>query len=764
MKQNNELVLEGLDCANCAAKIEHEVNLLDSVNKATLNFINKTLIIDIKEQHLVDTVFNDIKKIISKHEPDVIVKEKIIEPSNKKTLLIIGIICASCGYKMEEKIKNIEGVKEAHLNFSTGKLTLEITNVNDIDKIITKAKKIIKDIEPEVTVEIEEALTYDKDAKSNGKLYKLALGILLFLTARFLNIDNTIELILYTVSYIILGGAVLLRAGKNILRGQFFDENFLMSIATIGAIAIGEFPEGVAVMLFYQIGEFFQDMAVNRSRSSIASLMDLRPDYANLKKNSETVRVDPEGVNVGDIIIVKPGERIPLDGVVIEGESMVDTSALTGESVPRKIKVKEEVLSGMINKNGVLTVEVKKPFSESTLAKIFDLVENASSRKAPTEQFISKFARYYTPVVVFSALALALIPPIITGSPFNQWIYRSLVFLVISCPCALVVSIPLGFFGGIGGASKKGILIKGGNFLEALNKVDIAVFDKTGTLTKGVFKVIKVNPSDSFTKKDLLMYGAYGEAFSTHPIAISIRDEYNKDILEEKVTFYDEISGHGIIAKFEDKTIVIGNKKLMEREGISYSDSNIIGTIVHIAVNNEYVGNIIIADEIKEDSIETIKGLKSLGVSETIMLTGDRKDVAESIGKTLSLTKVYSELLPDQKVEKLEMIEQSKDKGTVLFVGDGINDAPVLARADVGIAMGGLGSDAAIEAADVVLMNDKPSNLVDAIKMARRTRRIVFQNIIFALGVKAFFLILGAFGITTMWEAVFADVGVTLIA
>jgi Cd2+/Zn2+-exporting ATPase len=538
-----------------------------------------------------------------------------------------------------------------------------------------------------------------------------------------------------------------------------------MGIATLGAFSIGEYPEGVAVMLFYQIGEFFQDLAVNRSRKSIKSLMNLRPDYANKLVDGQIERVDPETIQIGDHILVQPGEKIPLDGFVLEGNSMVDTSALTGESVPRSVSPSSDVLSGMINKNGVLTIEVKKSFADSTLAKIFDLVENASARKAPTEQFITKFARYYTPIVVFSALSLAVLPPLFTAGTFSEWFYRALVFLVISCPCALVVSIPLSFFGGIGGASKKGILIKGGNYLEALNHVDIAVFDKTGTLTKGIFKVIKIHSESHLTNEELLRYAAYAEAFSSHPIAASIRNAYNAPVDKEAVNNYNEISGYGISSTIDNHQILIGNSKLMAQENIEIKkDDAQIGTVVHIAMDGQYAGYILIADEIKEDAKETIDKLKALGIKETIMLTGDHKDVAETICNTLGLTSYYADLLPDQKVEQLEIIEQRKGKGALIFLGDGINDAPVLARADVGIAMGGLGSDAAIEAADVVLMDDAPSKLAEAISLARHVRKIVTQNIVFALGIKGLVLILGALGFASMWAAVFADVGVALIA
>jgi len=570
---------------------------------------------------------------------------------------------------------------------------------------------------------------------------------------------------MFLVSYLILGGEVVWRAIKNITRGQIFDENFLMSVATIGAFAIGDFPEAVAVMLFYQIGEYFQDMAVRRSKKSIAELMDIRPDFANLRKDGDINRVAPDIVNIGDVIVVKPGEKIPLDGVVIEGESMLDTMALSGESVPRKASVSDTVLSGCINQSGVLTIEVTKTFDESTVAKIIDLVENANSKKAPTENFITTFSKYYTPVVVGLAALLAVIPPLFLGGLWAEWINRGLIFLVISCPCAFVVSIPLGFFGGIGGASKKGVLVKGSNYLEALNNLDIVVFDKTGTLTKGVFKVTNIIPANDYSEEALLEITANAEAFSNHPIAMSVLKAYGREADKDKISGYMEISGYGISVVVGGKKVLAGNHKLMQLENIGFTESDDIGTKIYVAVDGAFAGCIVISDEIKADSKAAIAELKSKGVRKTVMLTGDNPQIAEAIAKELQLDEVYAGLLPDQKVEKVEILNgQKSPKGKLAFVGDGINDAPVLARADVGIAMGGLGSDAAIEAADVVLMTDEPSKLGDAIDVAKFTKRIVWQNIIFALGIKGVFLVLGAFGVASMWEAVFADVGVSILA
>ena len=571
--------------------------------------------------------------------------------------------------------------------------------------------------------------------------------------------------ILFLIVYLIVGYDVLLKALKNASKGRVFDENFLMSIATVGAVIIGEVPEAVGVMLFYKIGEYLQSIAIGKSRKSITSLMQIRPDSANLKVGSEIKVVSPEEVSIGDIIVVKPGEKIPLDGVVVDGFSMVDTSALTGESVLREIGVGESALSGFINKNALLTIEVTKEFGESTVSKILDLVENASSKKSKTENFISKFAKYYTPFVLFSAMAIAFIPPLVVpNAEFLDWFYRGLVFLVVSCPCALVLSIPLSFFSGIGNSSKHGILIKGSNYLEALKNVDTVVFDKTGTLTKGVFKVTKVSPV-GISEKELIEYAAYAEVNSNHPIAKSIVNYYKESIDLEKITYFEEIAAHGIKVKYNDLHILAGNDKLMRSENILYFKTDDIGTVVYIAVNGAYRGYIVISDEIKEDSKEAIKKLKLSGVKEVVMLTGDNEKVANKIAKELGIDKVYSNLLPNEKVDRLEEIFKNKlSKEKVAFVGDGINDAPVLARADVGIAMGALGSDAAIEAADVVLMTDEPSKIAKAIEIARKTNKIVWQNIVFALGVKAIVLILSAGGVATMWEAIFADVGVALIA
>lgn len=597
-------------------------------------------------------------------------------------------------------------------------------------------------------------------------LMRLGGGAILAAAGMFLPVSGITELLIFLAAYLIVGGEVVLAAARNIVRGQVFDENFLMALATIGAFAIGEYPEGVAVMLFYQVGELFQGMAVNRSRRSITALMDIRPEFAYLKEGSNLRKVSPEEVRVGDSIVVKPGEKVPLDGIILEGSAMMDTSALTGESVPRSTQPGSQVLSGFINRNGVITIEVTKDFGESAVSQILELVQNATNNKAKTENFITKFARAYTPVVVITALLLAVVPPLVlSGATFSDWIYRALVFLVISCPCALVVSIPLGFFGGIGAASKNGILVKGSNYLEALNDVKIVVFDKTGTLTKGQFTVTGNVPAEGFTEQELLRVAAYAESHSSHPIAESIRAAYGEPIPGEAIKGYNEISGHGIAVTVEGQAVLAGNARLMEREGIASVIPQEYGTIVHIAVDKRYAGYLVIADEVKDDSLKAIQALNALGIHKTVMLTGDAAPVAESVGRQLGIQEIHAELLPGDKVAAIEQLEREKGpKEKIIFVGDGINDTPVLARADVGIAMGGLGSDAAIEAADIVIMTDEPSKIASAIGIAKRTRTIVWQNIAFALGVKAVFLLLGAFGIATMWEAVFSDVGVTVLA
>jgi Cd2+/Zn2+-exporting ATPase len=769
MVKKKEYILAGLNCADCAAKIEAQIKALPGVNWVNLNFGTSILSIEADGQLLGD-IIEQARKIIGKIEPGVVIQEKRQTMNPKKIYVLLGLNCANCAAKIEAAVRDLPGVANASLDLVSRKLKVEVHSGVRLHRLEAEIIRIVNKHEPDVVVsqlEQKKASSFLNVEKQGKKLELVRLigGALLYLAAILFTFSHGAELALFGISYILIGGEVLLQAASNIIRGQVFDENFLMTIATIGAFAIHQYPEAVAVMLFYQIGEFFQDLAVNRSRRSIQALLDIRPDYANLKKGEEIVSVSPEEVAIGDVVIIRPGERVPLDGRIISGKSMVDTSALTGESMPRGVKAGDDILSGFINTSGVLVVEVSKEYSESTVAKILDLVENASSKKAPTENFITKFARYYTPAVVLVAIALAVVPPLVfPGALFSLWLYRALVFLVISCPCALVVSIPLGFFGGIGAASRSGVLVKGSNYLEAFNNIDAVVFDKTGTLTKGVFMVTAIVPTERFTEDELLAAAACAEAYSTHPIARSILDAFGREVAKDCIDVYEEISGYGVKVVAEGKTILAGNRKLMAKEGITVHGQEKAGTAVHVVIDGQYAGYLLICDQIKEDSIDTIRGLKEMGVRKLVMLTGDNKVVAAEVAGKLELDEFYAELLPHDKVSKMEEVYALKKKGNLIFVGDGINDAPVLARADVGVAMGGLGSDAAIEAADVVLMTDEPSRLLTAIRIAHRTRSIVWQNIVVTLTVKAIVLALGAGGIATLWEAVFADVGVALIA
>lgn len=687
----------------------------------------------------------------------------------KLEIVLEGIHCASCAAKIESEVSALAGVAGASINMVNGNLDLDVDKDLDVKSTVRSIEKIVDRIEPGVKVihsygeDADRPKETEDDGEGREELYRIMFAAALFAISFFIK-EGNVKTGVLTLSYLFAGSDIVLRSFRNILKGDVFDENFLMSLATFGAIMIGEYSEAVAVMLFYQVGEMFQERAVNKSRKSIKSLLDIRPDYANIVRAGNTERVSPEEVRIGDTIAVKPGEKIPLDGVVISGESRVNTSALTGESVPRGIKKGDEALSGFVNETGLIEIEVTKLFGESTVSRILDLVQNASGKKAPTENFITKFAKYYTPAVVALALVIGLGIPLVTSGDFSTWIYRSLVFLVISCPCALVVSIPLGFFGGIGASSKAGILVKGGNYLEALNDVKYVVMDKTGTLTKGVFEVQSVVPAVGYSEVEVLEYAAIAEVHTTHPIGKSVISKYGKSPDEKRIGKYEEISGHGIVAEIDGKTVLVGNEKHLRAQGVDFKEE-LSGTVVLVAIDGNYAGKIEIADEIKEDAAESIRELKKLGVKEITMLTGDSEDTAEKISKELGLDRYFAKLLPEDKLEKLEMIEAEKGKaGKLIFVGDGINDAPVLARADIGIAMGGLGSDAAIEASDIVIMTDEPIKIATAIKIARRTKKIVLQNIVFALGVKLLVLGLGAFGLATMWEAVFADVGVSLLA
>lgn len=719
-----KLVLSGLNCANCANKIEIKVNKIDGIKNVSLNFSTTVLTVEINKEEEKNNIINEIKLIVKKLEPHV----KVIEKLDNKDMSVSKSECTSSCCTNSNKNRNHAGDNHSH--------THEFKENNNV------------------------FLGYIRDN------LLLIIGAIFYIVALvYKSNESLLSLILFGVSYLIIGGDVILNAIKNILRGEVFDENFLMSIATMGAFFIGEYPEAVAVMLFYQIGEVFQGYAVNKSRKSISSLMNIRADYANVLRNDKEVKVSPEEVLIGELIIVKPGERVPLDGTILEGTSFIDTSALTGESVPREVTSGNEILSGSINNNGVLKVKVDKEFGQSTVARILELVENASNKKAPTEKFITKFAKIYTPIVVTIAVLVAIIPPmIIKDTTFSDWLYKALSILVVSCPCALVVSIPLGFFSGIGAASKKGILVKGGNYLEALKDSEIVVFDKTGTLTKGIFEVTEIN-AKNISKEELLEITAMGESHSNHPIAISIAKAYGKEVNKDEIKGYKEVSGHGIEVTIRGNNVLLGNSKLMQSNNISYDDIDSIGTIVHVAINGEYKGNIVISDEIKENIKEALAELREIGIRKTIMLTGDNKSVADKVAKDIGIDEVYSELLPGDKVSKVEeVLNKRSSKGKVLFVGDGINDAPVLARADIGVAMGGIGSDAAIEAADVVLMKDKVEEITEAIRVSRRTNKILWQNIIFSLGVKIIVMLLVVLGLTNMWAAVFADVGVTLIA
>ncbi|MDR2184622.1 MAG: heavy metal translocating P-type ATPase [Treponema sp.] len=706
----------------------------------------------------------------------------------RQIMYLSGPCCPACAGKIEEQVRLIDGVTAAIFDFVSRKITIEVADKTSMSGVTKEVSRIIRDIEPGARVSSGE-----KEAKAPLRIPLRrglqGLGMALFIFGMAAHAGGAswftypLSFGIFLAAYLLTGWDVLFSAVKNLGRGRIFDENSLMSAATIGAFAIGQYPEGAAVMLFYQAGEFFQDLAVRRSRSSISALMDIRPDFANLKTAGGLRRVNPEEVKPGDRIVVKPGEKVPLDGIVVEGSSALDTSALTGEALPRDAAPGDEILSGSINKSGLLTIEVSRGFGESTVSKILELVENAGSRKSPIENFITRFARYYTPLVVFSALALAVIPPLfVPGASWAQWINRGLVFLVVSCPCALVISIPLSFFGGIGAASKRGILVKGSNYLEALTRVETVVFDKTGTLTRGIFRVSRILPGPAWAaalpagtrpEDELLRMAARAERHSNHPIALSIQEAWSSlkaagtapEASAEEIAGGEEIAGEGIRVHIGGRMVLAGSAKFLAREGIGFEEPDLPGTAVHLAVEGAYAGSLIITDELKQDSAAAVEELRELGIQDISILTGDSRLTGNAIGRELGVDRVYAELLPQEKVAVLEKLEQEKSAGgKLVFVGDGINDAPVLARSDVGIAMGGLGSDAAIEAADVVLMTDEPSKVAEAVRIARRTQIIVWQNIIFALGVKAAILVLGVLGIATMWAAVFGDVGVTLIA
>ncbi|WP_425803215.1 heavy metal translocating P-type ATPase [Desulfitobacterium sp. Sab5] len=761
--------IEGEFCANCSAKMERTLSATAGIGETVINYAAKTVF-------LPPSAVEQAQKIIEKIEPGVkLVLAETKKPSEglegRVKYRIEGEFCAHCSAKMEKALSETAGIGTTSINYAAKTVILPPGMVQEAQRIMENIEHGVK----LVPVENQKDKSSNQEPEKSllgGKLIGIIIaGILLAIGLVFGSKWHgtslePVEYVVYLSAYVLVGYEVLSTAFRNILRGSVFDENFLMAIATIGAIAIHQLSEAVGVMLFYSVGEYIQARAVDRSRRSIQDLMDIRPDYANLINQLDVVKVDPEKVQIGQHIMVRPGEKVPLDGEVLNGSSFLDTSALTGESVPRRVKAGDTVLAGTINQSGVLTVRVTRRFAESSVQKILDLVENAGARKANTEKFITTFARYYTPAVVIVALAIAFLPPLFFGGVLNEWLYRALTILVISCPCALVVSIPLGYFGGIGGASKQGILVKGANFLEALTKVGTVVFDKTGTLTQGVFEVVQIKPAYGFTENELLEIAATAEVHSSHPIAKSIRDKFGKNIDAGLIQGYQEISGKGIQVNLRGQEVLVGKAALFEQAGVDVQAEadHRTGTTVHLAVNGKYAGYLLISDKPKAGAQATVQALNKSGVR-TVMLTGDHQSVAKAVSEELGVAEYHADLLPENKVTWLEkLIEDAKGQGKVVFVGDGINDAPVLTQADIGVAMGGLGSDAAIEAADVVLMEDQPEKLLTAISIARYTKVIIWQNIVLALVIKLGFIVLGAFGVANMWEAVFADVGVALLA
>lgn len=811
--------LKGLDCAHCAQKIEDQLNKLDYVNECNIAFATTTLFLDVDDNSFDE---EKIKQVVCSIEPDVELvnqnstnnehdhehhhhscdcdhdhhhhscdcnhehnhhhdhehhhdecgcgchhdhHDEHVETmhhgdlKNAINININGLDCAHCAMKVEQEINKMDEVEDAMIIFSTETLKVKLNREMSDDELLKRLKNVIDKVESGIT------LSMKKDIKviEKPKLFvckdhvELIIGTIIYIIGIILG-GTKYDVFIFGIAYLLIGYKVLFKALKNIKRGQIFDENFLMCIATIGAFCISDYKEAIAVMLFYSIGEIFQAYAVNKTRTSISSLMDIKSEYANLVIDDTVKQVAPEEVKINDIILVKPGEKVPLDGIIVNGNSSLDTSSLTGETLPRNVDINDEVLAGVVNLIGVIKIKVTQAYENSTVSKILDLVENAASKKAPIEQFITKFARVYTPTVVFLAVALAVIPMLIfKDAVFTDWLYRALTFLVVSCPCALVISIPLGLYAGLGKASKVGALIKGGNYLELLKDIDTIVFDKTGTLTEGSFEVVEVNGSD-----DLLMIGAYGERMSNHPIARSIVEKYGQEIDQSRISDFKEVAGKGIEVKIDNDLYHLGNKSYIEDMGYQVTNPTTVGTVVHITCNDEYLGNIVVADKIKDTAITGIKRLKQSGIKDTVMLTGDRKEVADDIASKVGIDRVYSELLPQDKVTKVEELIQDNKK--TAFVGDGINDAPVLARADLGIAMGGVGSDAAIEAADIVLMNDDIDTIGEAIDISKKTNLILKQNVIFTLVIKIGVLLLTMFGLSNMWMGVFADVGVTLIA
>ena len=786
--------ISGLDCANCAAKLERHLREITYFDNVIIDFMAQKLILTAKDTETFQKGLQEALQVIAKIEPNVTIAEKAKMKKSRASQMLIRQVTrdAHCGFNHNHEITQDTHCHDEHCSCGHEHHHNHEENTHHHDGYCSCGhehhhaheehihqhnehchcgQEHYHEHEDRLNNRVSVAATehvQKKDGRFTNEmkqgLLKIGISTVLFFAALLLDSSSVLQLGVYLLAYFILGSEVLLRAAKNILRGQVFDENFLMSIATVGAFCIGEYPEGVMVMLLYQLGELFQNYAVQRSRRSIAELMDIKPEVAHIKMSGQYIDVEPEEVTVGDVIQVRPGERIPLDGIVLEGHSALNTVALTGESVPREVGPRDVVMSGCINTSGVLLIQVEKEYDDSTVAKILDLVENASSKKAETENFITRFARFYTPIVVVIAAILAVVPPMILHEPFSGWVYRALVFLVISCPCALVISIPLTFFSGLGVCSHHGVLVKGSNYLEALAQMETAIFDKTGTLTQGQFTVSEVHPI-FMAEDELLYYAACAESISNHPIAEAIRKANQQSFTADIVQSAEELAGHGVSAMIEGHHVLAGNYRLMEQYQIDFDRVDAIGTIVYIAIDQVFRGWIRIADTVKPDAKEMVAQLKTLGVHNIVMLTGDNQNAAEQVAKQLGITKIFSQLLPGDKVACLEQLLAIKSpKATVAFTGDGLNDAPVLARADVGIAMGGLGSDAAIEAADVVIMNDQPSKLADAVRIARKTRTIVTQNIVFVLAIKFLVLLLGALGHATMWMAVFADVGVAFLA
>ena len=762
-----QFYLKGLNCPNCARKIEQDILRLNGVTSSTIDIMSQKLTI-IKND--IDDIYDDIKKVVHKYEPDVQVLPLNEQVNTTKLLFSLqGLTCPNCAAKIENDLKKLDTIE---LNsFNLMQQTVELTTNVSASDIQSTIESIVHRYEPDVVVEqkksVQSGHTHADEENTDKEGYLVLFYSVVFAIALIAHYQHILsdqaDFILFLVFYICLGWRVFIRAIQNCLHGSIFDENLLMTVSTIGAFAIGEYPEGCAVMLFYQIGEYFQDRAVNQSRKSIAELMDIRPDHALVLRNGREEQVHPSDVGIGETILVRAGEKIPLDGVVLDGTSTLDTSALTGESLPRTVSSGDAALSGCTNCTGVLTLRVKKSFGDSTASRILELVESASGRKSPTENFITTFSRWYTPVVIGLAVLLCVVPPVFFGYAWDEWVRRACVFLIVSCPCALVVSIPLTFFAGIGVASRGGILVKGSNYLEALSRLSAVVFDKTGTLTRGRFGIVSVQPAAGHTEKSLLECAAVVESVSTHPIAQAFNEVV--PVNGVRPTEYQEIVGRGIVARVEGHRILVGNELLMQDEKIHFQRNTAFGTRVYVASDQEYMGSIVLADTVREDSRQTIEDLHALEIQKIAMLTGDETETAKDIAEKLGIETYHAKLLPDQKVEILEKYEQELVQGEKLaFVGDGINDAPVLARADVGIAMGGLGTDSAIEAADVVLMTDEPSKITRAVKIAKKTKRIVIQNIVFALSVKVSFLFLGAFGLIGLWLAVFGDVGVTILA